>query len=244
MLNTNQASGFTIGKAKCFKFLIVKNEDIRRENARLLMKEAGGNESFAMKIGKDPAYTSQLVGKNPRRNIGVTMARHIEECFARPSGWLDTPHAGVLGANVMPASIGPALKAVPLINYVQAAMCDVMVPLAIAEGWRGVTTDADVSHLAFALEITGDSMEPLFSEGDRVVIDPHVSPQPGDFVVGRNKGEEAIFRKYRPRGTGPDGGQVFELVPLNTDYPTLRSDADHMRVIGTMVEHRRYRRRH
>jgi len=39
------------------------------------------------------------------------------------------------------------------------------------------------------------------------------------------------------------GNTVFELVPLNDDYATLRSDTDHLVVIGVMVEHRkRYRR--
>jgi hypothetical protein len=38
------------------------------------------------------------------------------------------------------------------------------------------------------------------------------------------------------------GNMVFELIPLNDDYPTLRSDVDHIRIVGTMVEHRKYRR--
>ncbi|GKV89318.1 hypothetical protein PEC301619_13000 [Pectobacterium carotovorum subsp. carotovorum] len=85
-------------------------------------------------------------------------------------------------------------------------------------------------------------MQPDFSEGDTVIIDPDVSPIPGDFVVARNGDDEVVFKKYRPRGV-INGTDVFELSPLNDDYPTMRSDETAIRIIGTMIEHRRYRRK-
>ncbi|MGL5041357.1 MAG: S24 family peptidase, partial [Aeromonas sp.] len=45
------------------------------------------------------------------------------------------------------------------------------------------------------------------------------------------------------RGYGEDGQEVFELVPLNDDYPTMRSDRQPIQIIGSMVEHRRRRKR-
>jgi hypothetical protein len=36
---------------------------------------------------------------------------------------------------------------------------------------------------------------------------------------------------------------VFELVPLNDDYPTMRSDTEHLIVIGVVTEHRKKLRR-
>lgn len=35
----------------------------------------------------------------------------------------------------------------------------------------------------------------------------------------------------------------FELVPLNSDYPTLSSENTPLMIIGTMIEHRIYRRK-
>ncbi len=86
-------------------------------------------------------------------------------------------------------------------------------------------------------------MLPDFREGDVVIIDPELAPTPGDFVVAKNGENEATFKKFRPRGLNEHGEQVIELVPLNEDYPSIRSDAQPFRIIGTMVEHRRYRRR-
>jgi hypothetical protein len=39
-----------------------------------------------------------------------------------------------------------------------------------------------------------------------------------------------------------DGQEVFELVPLNEDYAIMRSDQQPIQIIGTMMEHTRYRR--
>jgi SOS-response transcriptional repressor LexA len=69
-----------------------------------------------------------------------------------------------------------------------------------------------------------------------------VQCQAGDYVVAKNGGDEATFKKYRPRGKDAAGVDVFELVPLNDDFASLRSDIDHIAIIGTMVEHRRYRK--
>ncbi|RKP46693.1 S24 family peptidase [Pararobbsia silviterrae] len=144
--------------------------------------------------------------------------------------------------NVELAGVGQ--RRVPVISYAQAGMMtEAIDPYDLGQGFDQLMTDIDVSDSAFALEITGVSMLPDFPEGDRVIIDPHIQPQPGDFVVAKNGNEEVTFKKYRPRGTNARGAMIFELVPLNDDFPTLNSDRDEMHIVGVMVEHRKYRRR-
>ena len=131
----------------------------------------------------------------------------------------------------------------PVISAIQAGMWAEIVDNfqpGDAGGW--LLTDIDLSDSAFALDIRGNSMEPEFKDGDRVIIDPEVTPQPGDFVAAKNGEQEATFKKYRPRGIDARGNVIFELVPLNDDYPTLRSDVQPINIVGTMVEHRKYRR--
>ena len=55
---------------------------------------------------------------------------------------------------------------------------------------------------------------------------------------------EWTFKKYRPRGINEHGQEVYELTPLNPDYPTMRSDREPCRILGVMIEHRRLYRRH
>ncbi|RQM71276.1 LexA family protein [Aeromonas hydrophila] len=146
--------------------------------------------------------------------------------------------------NVEPAVI-PQGSRVPILSYVQAGhwrgMCEQ------ATGFDGnveyVAASVDIGPCGFGLWLRGNSMTPFFNEGDLVIVDPDEQPRPGDYVVAKNGGEEATFKKYRPRGIDENGQEVFELVPLNDDYPTMHSDRQHIEIIGVMVEHRTFRKR-
>lgn len=138
----------------------------------------------------------------------------------------------------------PDIHRIPVITYVQAGVWTETSEIREYDGNMAyITTDLDLGQRAFAIVIRGNSMEPEFTEGDLVLIDPDEPLHPGDFVVAKNGEEEATFKKYRPRGYGEDGQEIFELAPLNDDYPTMRSDRQHIQIIGTMVEHRRRRKR-
>lgn len=138
----------------------------------------------------------------------------------------------------------PDIHRVPVITYVQAGVWTATSEITEYDGNMSfITTDLVLGERAFAIVIRGSSMEPEFVEGDLVLIDPDEPLHPGDFVVAKNGDEEATFKKYRPRGVGEDGTEIFELAPLNEDYPTMRSDRQHIQIIGVMVEHRRRRKR-
>lgn len=135
-------------------------------------------------------------------------------------------------------------RKVPLISYVQAGALAHKNPIEAFDGsFEYVMTDMDWSEHTFALRIDGDSMEPDFKEGDVIIVDPEIEPVPGEFVVAKNGDHEATFKKYRPTGIGLHGVETFELTPLNSDYPVLRSTEIPLCIIGTMVEHRIYRRK-
>jgi SOS-response transcriptional repressor LexA len=94
----------------------------------------------------------------------------------------------------------------------------------------------------FALKICGDAMSPTFTEGDMIIVDCKVVPQPGDCVVATDPKGEATFKVFRDLGVGDSGIRIFELRPLNDLYAIRRSDKEHLTIVGTMVEHRRRRR--
>lgn len=96
------------------------------------------------------------------------------------------------------------------------------------------------SSRTFAQEITDDSMSPGFRPGDQIIVDPAVQPSPGDLIMACQAGQEPVFRKYRPRTLDAAGQPVFELAPLNDDYPTLSTTHAPIEILGSIVEHRRY----
>lgn len=145
--------------------------------------------------------------------------------------------------NIIPATI--RTTKVPLISYIQAGQWTGIEDFRETCGdYEYILTDLDVSENAFALEIKGDSMEPDFVEGDIVIIDPSEPPSAGEFVAAINGSYEATFKKYRPLGeVDRFGREHFELIALNSDYPKLSTLKQEIRIVGTMVEHRIYRRK-
>ena len=193
--------------------------------------------------------SEQTVTNWAKRGVSKAGAMKAQAKFGCSANWLLTgalpklAHTSdSIASNIAPAAIGR--NRIPLIDYVQAGMwtavADTFQP-GDADEW--LLTDLELSSSAFALQIKGDSMAPEFNEGDRVIIDPDVSPQAGDYVVAKNGGEEATFKKYRVRGQDEAGNTVFELIPLNQDYAPMRSDQQPIQIVGTMVEHRKYRKK-
>jgi SOS-response transcriptional repressor LexA len=134
---------------------------------------------------------------------------------------------------------------VPVIDRVQAGdWTEVEDPFVLGAADEFLQTDLEASSGTFALVIEGRSMEPDFLPGDKVIIDPMVPPRPGDLVVAkRDNDQEATFKRYRLRSQDEQGRDVIELKPMNPDWPTLIIDRNNPgHIVGTMVEHRRYRR--
>lgn len=132
---------------------------------------------------------------------------------------------------------------VPLISYVQAGVWTESCELRDSTGFEYIMTSLELSDKAFALQIKGDSMEPEFKEGDLVIVDPSIKPTPGEFVVAMNGESEATFKKYRELGYDEHERMQFELIPLNPDYTIISTLNQQIRIIGTMVEHRIFRRK-
>jgi len=85
----------------------------------------------------------------------------------------------------------------------------------------------------YALIVEGDSMEPIFRPGDRIVIAPNEQPQNGDIVVARlvEKGE-VLFKLYHETSTG----QV-RLTSYNANlYPAIDRKKTEFRFIHPVYQ--------
>ncbi len=119
------------------------------------------------------------------------------------------------------ADSGGVYRHVPLIGLAQAGsdgfFDDGGYP--IGGSWDEIPfPDVGDPH-AYALEISGDSMEPVFREGDTVIVSPDASLRRGDRVVVKTLGGEVLAKQLK-RLTG----RKVELQSLN--------DAHDDRVLG------------
>ena len=99
---------------------------------------------------------------------------------------------------------------------------------------------------AFALILDGNSMEPEFHAGDRVVFSPNTEPRNGDYVVARFR-ENAdpvyslgvVFKKYKRVGKY---GEKVLLQSLNPIYSDIIKPADEFLFIYPAISQMRYLR--
>jgi phage repressor protein C with HTH and peptisase S24 domain len=87
---------------------------------------------------------------------------------------------------------------------------------------------------AYALIIEGDSMEPRFCAGDRVIVAPNFEPRNGDYVVARlRETGQVLFKRFRRTGTE---GKVIRLESLNPAYGPVEFPEDAFRLIHPVVD--------
>lgn len=82
----------------------------------------------------------------------------------------------------------------------------------IPEHWKGKIPTECRDPKAFAVILEGDSMEPKYSEGDLLVVQPTEQAHSGCLVVAKFAHDGVIFRRFEITG------KIVTLVPLNRRY--------------------------
>ncbi len=81
-------------------------------------------------------------------------------------------------------------------------------------GWDEVQVPEVGDPHAYALEISGDSMEPVYRDGDMVIVSPAAPIRRGDRVVVRTARGEAMAKQLVRQSA-----RRIELRSLNPDHP-------------------------
>ena len=130
-------------------------------------------------------------------------------------------------------SVGPSTREIhriPVISWIRAGnWCEVEDPFHPGDADEWTDTTATMHPNAFALVVTGDSMEPLFHEGETIIVDPGREVINGSYVVAKNGDHEATFKQFVT-----DGSSVF-LKPLNERYPIKDMTGVKFSIVGVVV---------
>lgn len=107
-------------------------------------------------------------------------------------------------------------SSVPLLGFARAGaggyFDDAGFPAG--EGWERIDVPAQAGEGAYALTVQGDSMLPLYRDGDTLVVDPAAPVRKGDRVVVRTA-EGEVMAKLLARRTAAE----IELKSLNPEHP-------------------------
>ena len=151
--------------------------------------------------------------------IWETFARYfrIHADFLRSGG---PPHSeGLfdLTENAHPSPLGPMRK-VPLLRWDQIEqMVTSEEPPRLIHAETLLETDVPGKR-TFAVQVRDNSMQPLFSEGEIIFVNPDLPSEPGHYVVAESEDgrpEGALLRQLKEIG-----GQAI-LHPLNRRYEDL-----------------------
>ncbi len=131
-------------------------------------------------------------------------------------------------------SAHPAAKkqTIPLIGLAQAGAGGFFDDggFPVGGGWDEIAFPNVADEQSYALEISGDSMEPLFRDGDVIVVSPAASIRRGDrIVVKTNEGE--VLAKELKRRTSKN----IELKSLNPAHEDRVLDVEQIAWIARIM---------
>jgi phage repressor protein C with HTH and peptisase S24 domain len=115
----------------------------------------------------------------------------------------------------------PKRKQIPLLGLARAGkggfFDDSGFPLG--NGWDEIDVPGVTDATAYALEITGDSMLPVYREGDTIIVSPGATLRKGDRVVVKTT-DGQVMAKVMQRQTAKN----VELASFNKDHDTKTLD--------------------
>ena len=115
----------------------------------------------------------------------------------------------------------PKRKQIPLLGLARAGkggfFDDSGFP--VGNGWDEIDVPGVTDATAYALEITGDSMLPVYREGDTIIVSPGATLRKGDRVVVKTT-DGQIMAKVMQRQTAKN----VELASFNKDHDTKTLD--------------------
>lgn len=115
-----------------------------------------------------------------------------------------------------PPSPGYGGSTVPLLGFAQAGSGGYFdsAGFPAGQGWDEVRLPTITDGSTYALEVTGDSMQPVYRDGDVLIVSPTEQLRRGDRVVVRTHSGE-VMAKILHRRTE----RQIELHSINPDHP-------------------------
>ena len=178
---------------------------------RLAARAGLSASGLARRAGLDPTTFNKS-----KRITSVGRARWPStESIAKALAATGTPFDVFVGL-IEQSGGGAAARAVPLLGFAEAGAGGYFDDggFPAGEGWDEIAFPAVNDEHAYALEVSGQSMEPAYRDGDVIIVSPAAPIRRGDRVVVRTRGGEVMAKELKRRTT-----KSIELKSLNAQHP-------------------------
>lgn len=190
---------------------MLKHADIWRAIDRLAAQHGLSASGLARRAGLDPTTFNKSKRTTGEGKLRWPSTESIAKVLAATGSTLaefvalvsDQPGAG-------------AVQRIPVIGYAQAGDAGYFddAGFPAGAGWDELLFPHIGDPHAYALEISGDSMEPVYRDGDIIIVSPAASIRRGDRIVVKTR-EGEIMAKQLVRETATK----VELMSINRSYP-------------------------
>ncbi|RCS24693.1 helix-turn-helix transcriptional regulator [Phyllobacterium salinisoli] len=129
------------------------------------------------------------------------------------------------------ASATPS-RSIPLLGLAQAGVGGFFDDggFPVGQGWDVVEFPSAPTDATYALEVSGDSMLPLYRDGDTLIVAPGASIRRGDRVVLKTR-EGEVMAKILHRQTL----RTVELLSMNPEHPNRSFDISEVEWIARII---------
>ncbi len=206
---------------------MLKHADVWRAIDRLAAKHGMSASGLARRSGLDPTTfnKSKRITKEGKQRWPSTES--VSKVLAATGDSL-AEFVALMGEG----NASVLAQRVPVIGYAQAGdkgyFDDAGYPMG--SGWDEVLFPQIGDRHAFALEISGSSMEPIYRDGDTIVVSPAAGIRRGDRVVVRTKEGEVMAKELSRQSA-----RKIELASLNKDHPNRSFDVEQIDWMARIV---------
>ena len=146
---------------------------------------------------------------------------------------LQTP-AEVRNATLPQGASPPQAGTIPLLGFAQAGAGGFFDDggFPAGQGWDVVEFPAspDRKQGVYALEVQGDSMMPLYRDGDVLIVEPGAQVRRGDRVVVKTREGEVMAKVLHRRSP-----RSIELLSLNPEHPNRSFEMNEIDWIARII---------
>jgi len=201
----------------------MRHDDVWRAIDTLAAENGLSPSGLARKAGLDPTSFNISKRRTGDGRVRWPSTESLAKILSATGAKLEDFTALVMGARVISEKTARSRTKIPLIGMAQAGaegfFDDGGYPAGA--GWEDVELPQTNDPNAYALSISGDSMEPVYRAGDAIIVSPAAPIRTGDRVVAR-LADGAVMAKLLTRRTA----SRIELSSLNPVYPDLRFGAE------------------
>src|SRR6185437_1702713 len=196
----------------------MKHEDIWRALDPLAAERGLSASGLAKRAGLDPTTFNPSKRRMPDGRARWPGTESIAKVLDATGASMEAFTALISGARALTSNQAArgTPRRIPLIGLAQAGtegyFDDGGYP--VGGGWDEVSLPEIGDPNAYALEISGDSMEPVFRDGDMVIVSPAAPIRRGDRVVVRTSRGEVMAKQLTRRSA-----RRVELKSLNPAHP-------------------------